>query len=372
MLENSPQNTVPLKQHSYVKPPTRYTFRPVRSSQRELWNTFVAHHANGHFLQCWEWGELKAGAGWHPLRLALWDGMKIVAGAQVLCKTVPGVPLWLGHHAYIPRGPVVDWSQDELCALFFAQLHLYLRQHGALALWVEPDAEEGTAQGEMVLRRLQEAGKRVRSVHPVQPLRTITLDLAPTEEQLLGGMKEKWRYNVRLGLRKGVTIRDASSLEDVRAWYNLLQTTGERDQFGIHDLAYYQKIWTLCVPRGTLRLLLAEHDGQLLAGIFVAVLGQQVLYLYGASSNERRQLMPNYVLQWEAMRWAKAQGAQMYDFWGIPDTDAEDEAMAGVYRFKRGWGGRVVRYPGCFEYAYFPCFSILRRIAERIKAQIIS
>ena len=167
-------------------------------------------------------------------------------------------------------------------------------------------------------------------------------------------MKEKWRYNVRLASRKGVTVRVATTPADVRAWYALLQTTGERDQFGVHTLDYYLSAWQIFCSRNQARLLLAEYDGQLLAGIFVGLFAQEGIYLYGASGNAHRNLMPNYLLQWEAIRWAKQQGATRYDFWGIPETDNTDEAMAGVYRFKSGWGGEVVRFVGCYEHLLHP------------------
>ncbi|WP_151755094.1 lipid II:glycine glycyltransferase FemX [Dictyobacter vulcani] len=305
-------------------------------------------------------GELKATSGWSPLRLALYVDGEIVAAAQVLRKTAPRVPLALGHLAYIPRGPVVDWLQPGLCEEFFRQLDRYLRRRGAIALRWEPDIDQATPEGELVARFARSRGAGI--LPTVQPQRTIVLDLEPDEERLLAQMKEKWRYNIRLGGRKGVQIRVANSLADVDAWYALLETTGERDQFGIHSLAYYQQAWKVFAPDDRLRLLLAEHDGQLLAGIVVVMLAGQAIYLYGASSNQQRQLMPNYVLQWEAIRWAKQQGARQYDFWGIPATDAEDEAMAGVYRFKRGWGGRVLHYAGGYEHVYHP---LLMKVARR-------
>ncbi len=236
--------------------------------------------------------------------------------------------------------------------LSFRSLIPDLRKQGALALHMELGQETDTAESECILKRLTSL-----SFHPtraIQPLRTIVLDLAPSEEILLAQMKEKWRYNVRLASRKGVTVRVAETVEDVRGWYQLLQTTSERDRFGIHTLDYYLRIWELFASRKEVRLLLAEYNGQLLAGIMVGLFAHQAIYLYGASSNEQRQLMPNYVLQWEAIRWAKQQGARLYDFWGIPETEDEDEAMAGVYRFKRGWGGRVVQFSGCYEHVYRP------------------
>ncbi len=326
----------------------------MAQEQHVQWDAFIAEHANGHFLQSWGWGELKADASWSPLRLALWNEQsgQIVAAAQVLRRTAPGMPLWAGHLAYIPKGPVLDWSQSPLCDAFFSQLDILLSKQGAIALRLEPAMEVGTEEGQLALQRL--APHYTRRLHALQPLRTIVLDLAPDEDLLLAQMKEKWRYNVRLATRKGVTIRDAASVEDLHQWYALLQTTGQRDQFGVHTLSYYQRAWELFVLSGKGRLLLAEYEGALLAGIFVVLFADQAIYLYGASSNQQRQLMPNYLLQWEGICWAKREGAHIYDFWGIPDTDAEDEAMSGVYRFKRGWGGRVAQFLGCYEHAYRP------------------
>ena len=335
------------------------TLHLVPASQQEEWDQFVNGHPRGHLLQSWGWGELKARFGWSPLRLALRDEQQhIVAAAQVLRRTIPHMPLRLGHLAYIPKGPVLDWSQPTLCKTFFAQLHALLSKQGALALRIEPDCVRDTVSdesrhGSCEWRERMVAG-HFSPTQPIQPVRTILLDLVPSEDELLAQMKEKWRYNVRLAIRKGVTVRIAQSLDDVLAWYSLLQTTGERDQFGIHTRNYYCDAWRIFAPRQQIRLLLAEHEDRLLAGIFVGLFAGQGIYLYGASSNESRNLMPNYLLQWEAIRWAKQQGATYYDFWGIPETDDEQEAMAGVYRFKSGWGGSVTTFAGCYEYVYRP------------------
>lgn len=340
---------------------SRYILRPVAVEQREQWDDFVSHHPSGHLLQSWGWGELKATVGWHPLRFALWDSEReqILAMAQVLRRAFPHLPLWTGHIAYIPKGPVMDWSQPLLSEALFSQLHMQLRRWGALTLWVELPQSAGTAAGETVKEQMVSLG-----FHParaIQPLRTILLDLVPGEEILLAHMKEKWRYNVRLAGRKGVSVRTAQSPQDVQAWYKLLQTTSARDKFGIHALDYYLQAWHILALRNQARLLLAEHDGQLLAGIFIGLLAKQAIYLYGASSNEQRHLMPNYLLQWEAICWARQQGAAVYDFWGIPATDDQDEAMAGVYRFKRGWGGEVVHFIGSYERDYRPLAMRLAR-----------
>ena len=338
------------------------TLHLVSTTRQDEWDQFVHAHPRGHLLQSWGWGELKANFGWSPLRLALRDEQqRMVAAAQVLRHSAPHVPLRLGHLAYMPKGPVIDWSQPALCKAFFAQLHMLLSKQGALALRIEPDCAMDTLSqdGSDEMNDFNQCRDRmsVEQFSPaqaIQPVRTILLDLAPDESALLAQMKEKWRYNVRLADRKGVTVRAAQSLDDVLAWYALMQTTATRDQFGIHTRNYYCDAWRIFAPRQQLRLLLAEHEGRLLAGIFVGLFARQGIYLYGASSNESRNLMPNYLLQWEAIRWAKQQGATRYDFWGIPETDNKDEAMAGVYRFKGGWGGRIVTFVGCYEHVYRP------------------
>lgn len=339
-----------------------YTLRPVAADQQPRWDRFVNDHPHGHFLQSWGWGELKAGAGWYPLRLALWDESQgqMVGAAQLLCRTAPHTPSWLGNLAYMPKGPVIDWSQPDLCGAFFTQLNAFLRRRGTVVLHMEPSLEIAVAADD----RLQEsmAALPCYPVATIQPRRTIMLDLSPDPETLLAQMKEKWRYNVRLAARKGVTIRAAQNIDDVSEWYKLLRTTSQRDDFGIHTLDYYLCCWRIFAPRRQLTLFLAEHEGHLLGGIFVALFARQAIYLYGASSSEQRQLMPNYLLQWRAICWAREQGAASYDFWGIPATDDENEPMAGVYRFKSGWGGRVTRFVGNYEHVYRP---LATRFARR-------
>jgi peptidoglycan pentaglycine glycine transferase (the first glycine) len=344
-----------------------YALRALEIRQQAEWEAFVGAHPQGHLLQSWSWGDLKASASWHPLRLALREQRtgKIVAAAQVLQRTPAHLSPRLAHLAYIPKGPLLDWSAttesgESLARLFLVRLRDYLRSRGALALHIEPNLEAESVEAQAALLLLKALG--LRAIPPVQPLRTITLNLQASEEQLLAQMKEKWRYNVRLAARKGVEVRVARSLEELQAWYELLQTTGERDQFGIHTLDYYRRAWNILVSRQQARLFLAYAGDELLAGIFVSHLGAEAIYLYGASSNVQRNLMPNYLLQWEAIRWARQAGASVYDFWGIPISDEAEEAMAGVYRFKSGWGGHSVRFVGNYEYEYHP---LLMRLARK-------
>ncbi len=285
----------------------------MEGGEGEGWDRFVNGQGQGHFLQSGGWGRLKASAGWHPLRVALWDREReeMVAGALVLRRTMGHMPPRLGHLAYIPRGPVLDWSRQEedgsdsgdggsrmptrsvppgspwLPELFFSQLLPFLRVRGTIALHVELPLIEG--EGQCMGARECLSGFGFRPARAVQPGRTILLDLTEDEQRLLANMKEKWRYNIRLAVRKGVQVRVASSKEDVRAWYRLLQITGQRDSFGVHSFDYYWRAWQIFAPCGQGQLLLAEYDGQLLAGIFVGCMARQAIYLYGAFEQRAAQ-----------------------------------------------------------------------------------
>jgi peptidoglycan pentaglycine glycine transferase (the first glycine) len=321
---------------------------------RSLWDERVAAAAGGHILQSWAWGELKARFGWRVQRLAV-DG----ALAQVLFRPLPG---GLGTIAYVPKGPLADYGDvSSLRSLLDAILPV-AREQRALCLKIEPDLEDAPALTET----LQALGFRL-SPQLIQPRRTILVDLTPDPEELLRRMKQKTRYNIRLAERKGVTIR-AGSESDLAAFYELMELTAKRDGFGIHTRAYYEAAHRLFMPADQGRLLLAEYEGQLLAGLVVLGLGgsgrcDTACYMYGASSDEHRNLMPAYLLQWEAMLWAKEQGCCAYDLWGVPDEDEatleseftqRNDGLWGVYRFKRGFGGRLVRTVGAWDMVYAP------------------
>jgi peptidoglycan pentaglycine glycine transferase (the first glycine) len=313
------------------------------------WDAFVAAQTGTSILQTWAWGELKTRFGWQAARVALADGSHLAAGAQVLFRRLP---LRLGTLAYIPRGPLVDWNDQAIVQALSSALDKLCRAHRAAFLKIEPENSDF---------RFQISDFRSSS-HTIQPPRTILIDLAGSEEELLARMHQKTRYNIRLAARKGVTVREGTA-NDLSTFYALMQTTGVRDGFGVHSLDYYGAALDLFVPQNRVRLLLAQVEGETVAGIMVFALGDTAWYFYGASGDAHRDKMPNYALQWEAMRWARAMGCTRYDLWGIPDEDEaaleahyleRSDGLWGVYRFKRGFGGRVVRYTGAYDRVYNP------------------
>jgi lipid II:glycine glycyltransferase (peptidoglycan interpeptide bridge formation enzyme) len=321
---------------------------------RERWNTFVASSRYGHILQSWEWGELKRRQGWAPLRVALTADGSIRAAAQVLVRRLP---YGFGRIAYVPRGPAVDFADRALVAELLAALRGLAAERDVISLKIEPEALDGPVAAELAALGLEPAP-------PVQMRSSIWVDVSASDDELLARQKQKTRYNIRLAAKKGVTVSRAS-VDGLDDWYRMYEVTARRDGFVIHDLEYYRSILEILEPRDMAALLLAHHDGDLLAGIIVFAFGAKAQYMYGASGNQKRNLMAPYLLQWEGMRWARERGARIYDLWGIPDRLEENEELWGVYRHKRGYGGEIVRYAGAFDMIQTPIRHFaLERIAR--------
>lgn len=306
------------------------------------WDAVLSGYPNVHILQSGEWGKLKAQFGWDAFRVA---GRKYAA--QILVRRLP-----FGRSVgYIPRGPVGEEWQDII-----PEVDLLCQREKCIFLKVEPDLWENLnddIRGKLMLGFQP-------SAYPIQPSRTIVVDVKGTDDVILGRMKQKTRYNVRLALKRGVVVRPTA---DIKLFSSMMHITGKRDQFGVHSLAYYQRAYELFHPKGECELLLAEYEGQPLAAIMIFAYGNRAWYFYGASDNQFRELMPTYLLQWEAMRWARSMGCEVYDLWGVPDFDAQileenftrrKDGLWGVYRFKRGFGGSLMRTIGSWDRVYSP------------------
>ena len=304
----------------------------------EEWRSFVAIHPEVHLLQTAEWGELKSGFGWRPVRFIHGD-----IGAQVLFRRLPlGLTI-----AYVPKVAGFDdgiWTEiDAVC-----------RKQHAVFCKIELDSWDNIPVPEM-----GNGGVRT-SPHNIQPPRTIVIDIRGSEGEILARMKQKTRYNIRLAEKKGVIVR---AWEDLDGFHRMLRITSGRDEFGVHSLDYYRRAYDLFHSVGMAELLVAEFEGRPLAALMVFVHGKRAWYVYGASNDEERNRMPAYLLQWEAMRWARGRGCEEYDLWGVPDEDeaalearfeTRQDGLWGVYRFKRGFGGELKRAVQAVDRVYFP------------------
>lgn len=363
--------------------------------ESHLWNSLIAKLPNPHFLQTYEWGQVKAKYGWEPIYLVWNQEGKIKevknagdltslpfypsAAAMVLKRQV----LRKGFAArlsvlYSPKGPLLDWSNEPLRSHVLNDLQVFAKQQSAIFLKMDPDVVLGTGVprgeddvinnvGYAVMTMLKRKGW-VYSSDQIQFKNTVLIDLSPTEEEMLWRMKQKTRYNVRLAEKKGVTLR-VGTANDLSMLYKMYAETSLRDGFVIRDEGYYKTVWETFMRSNvdmlessqvstfqlsnlpTCEPIIAEVDNEPVAAIFVFYFAGRAYYVYGMSRSAHREKMPTYLLQWEAMKRAKAKGCAVYDLWGAPEVFDESDSMWGVYRFKEGLGGRVVRTLGAWDFA---------------------
>lgn len=339
---------------------------------QEEWNQALVTLPAAHVLQSWAWGDFKSRWGWSVQRIWWVEDSTPVAAAQILKRSIPSTP-W--NFLYVTKGPVLDYGNAALAKQVLANLELYARQTRALFIKIDPDVPRclGEPQphqtleppGQMMLNLLAQRGWRF-SPEQIQFRNTVTLNLTPEPAQLLAAMKNKWRYNINLAERRGVIIRPGG-LEDMALFYRMYAETARRDNFLIRPAAYYEDVWQQFMAAHQAEMLLAEVEGEVVAGLMLFFFDRTAWYMYGASTGQQRQLMPNHLLQWSAICRARERGCTMYDMWGAPDVFDESDRMWGVYRFKTGFGGQTVQGLGAFDYPvnrplYWAFIAILPRL----------
>lgn len=326
----------------------------------ENWNEIISGLPGASLLQTSQWAAVKARGGWEAFP-KLWkksDGT-VEAAALVLKRPLKLGPLPIGGcFLYVPRGPLMDWKDAELRDRVMKDLAEFGKQQHALFVKVDPDVpvsfgEPGTEtfrtvpEGQDLLKYYQDHGW-VHSPQQIQFANSVWINTEPGEDALLTNMKQKTRYNVRLAEKKGVRVRRGGP-EDFEALAGLYAETSSRDGFLIRDKAYYLDVWQRFYSAGMLTPLIAEVEGQMIAAVMIFITGTTARYVYGMSGPDHREKMPNYLLQWEAIKLAKEKNCTLYDLWGAPDEFNEDDRMWGVYQFKRGLGGDVVITPGAWD-----------------------
>jgi lipid II:glycine glycyltransferase (peptidoglycan interpeptide bridge formation enzyme) len=319
----------------------------------EAWDALLEQQPEGNLLQSWYWGELQARFGWHIERLVVGDGRHGLCSLQRSGTLIPGGGLY-----YLPRGPVVA-APARIPLL--DELERRARAGGGLVLRVEPNARVGDDWPAFFEGRGFAAGK------PVQPQATQLLNILPDPDALKAGFKPKTRYNLNLAERKGVEVRAS---RDVATFARLAAVTARRQGIHLPGAGYYQAALDLFDQRDAVRLYLAFHAGEALAGIMVFRFAKTAYYLFGGSTEHRRELMPNYLLHWRAMLDFKALGCDTYDWWGIPEEPAPDHPWFGLYRFKTGFGGETVRYIGLYERELRPGRLSLERRLQQFKTRL--
>jgi lipid II:glycine glycyltransferase (peptidoglycan interpeptide bridge formation enzyme) len=322
------------------------------------WDALVAQHPQGHMLQSWSWGDLKEQFGWQPFRVAVTDGTS-VAAAQLLIRPLYGLSV-----AYVPRGPLFA-ADETLNHILLQSVQRIARRHRAAFLRLEPNLLETTDAATTRHSWLQV--RRFMPAAPMQPRSSIHLDLTAEPEALFAAFSKGHRADVRRAERNGVAIRVGTDPADLDLFYTIMQATGERQEFGIHARSYYETAQRLF--QDAARLLIAEQAGVAIAAFLVFAWGREATYMYSGSTEAGLKQGANHLLQWHAIQWARERGCVLYDLWGIPDAfgqmahasgaelarleqEAKEHPLYGVYRFKKGWGGHVVRYLPAYDRVY--------------------
>ena len=319
----------------------------------QAWDRLLLEQPEGNLLQSWTWGELQARFGWRIERLLVQDGRHGLCSMQRTTTLLPRAALY-----YVPRGPaVVAAARIQV----LDDLARRARAGGGIVLRVEPNDRVGDQWPAFFEGRGFVQGE---SVQP-QATQLLRIDLEPAT--LKAGFKPKTRYNLNLAERKGVTVIGS---RDVEIFARLAGETAKRQGIHLPGVAYYQAAIDLFSPRDEVRLYLAQHEGDTLAGIMVFRFGKTAYYLFGGSTEHKRELMPNYLLHWQAMLDFRALGCDNYDWWGIPEEPAPDHPWFGLYRFKTGFGGETVRYIGLYQRVLRPGPFKLERRLQQLKARV--
>lgn len=349
------------------------------------WNKVISGFENLHLLQSSQWAEVKNKSGWLP-HFLVWQSvdteLELVTSdtgdfsvatpeAAVLIlerQILPGLSVM-----YAPKGPIVrDWTNKSFREQIFHDLENFAKEANAIQLKIDPDlelgrgipGEEGSSEDSNGPDILVELGQRGWSYSPdqIQFRNTVLVDLLEDEEQILARMKSKTRYNIRLSGRKGITVRLGNE-KDLANLFQMYAKTSVRGDFTIRNEEYYLSLWRTFLKEKSLpeidpiaQPLIAEYEGKPVAGAVIFRFGDRAWYLHGMSLPEHSKKMAPHLIQWEAMRWAKSQGCSVYDMWGAPEVFEESDSMWGVYRFKRGFGGEVVRTMGAWDYPARPFF----------------
>ncbi len=337
------------------------------------WNQLLLQFPDAHILQTSQWAEAKKQNSWTPLYFRGGgdsdspEGLALILRRQV---SLAGLKFCV---LYAPKGPVLRWDDPSSVSQMLDGLQDICRREKAIFIKIDPDVLLGTgvpgteeevpsAQGLALQAELKRRGWQY-SQDQIQFRNSVLLDLTKSEAELLALMKQKTRYNIRLAARKGVGVRQGE-ISELPMLYKMYAETAVRDGFVIRHEDYYLKTWRGFIEADMAKILIAEVENQPVAALILFHFNGTARYMFGMSTESSRDLMPNYLLQWEAMRLAKQLGCHTYDMWGAPEVFDKSNSMWGVFRFKEGFNGTVTRTLGAWDYTPQPW--LYRRYTETL------
>jgi len=321
----------------------------LTDTERGAVEEFFRSHPNGNYLQSAMWAKVKP--DWVSETIASFGADGSVRGAMLcLMRKIPMMPYTL---MYAPRGPICDYDDEETLRDLTEKVKEVAKRHRTYLLKLDPAVlSEDTA----FARRMESLGYSLKShkgfAVGLQPQHVMRLDIeGKTEDEVFMSFSQKTRYNIRVALKHGVEV-GVGTADDLPRFQEIMNVTGARDGFIVRSLPYFQRMFRVLGDH--IRLYTAKYNGEMIAGAVAIAYGDKVWYSYGASANEFRDVMPNYLLQWEMIRWAVSRGARIYDFRGIPSKDEENSPLYGLYRFKKGFNPTYCEFIGELNFTFKP------------------
>ncbi|MDO5556322.1 MAG: peptidoglycan bridge formation glycyltransferase FemA/FemB family protein [Clostridia bacterium] len=302
---------------------------------------FLQSNTKTHFLQSPEWAKIKE--QWKNEFIVVRNSNNQITGTMSIL--IRKTPIFNMSIMYAPRGFVCDINDKQTLEKLTNEVKKVAKRNKAFIFRMDPDVSNDNEDFKKILKELgYKLKKNIKNIDDViQPKYVIRLDLQnKTEEELLQSFHNKTRYNIKLATKKGVTIREGTKA-DLSIFYDIMKKTGTRDNFFIRDISYFEKIYDAMYPKYT-KLLIAEYNNIPIAATMPILYGNKVWYLYGGSSNEYRNLMPNYLIQWKMIQWALQNNCTVYDFRGVSGFKDINSPQYGVYRFKKGFNGELIEF----------------------------
>jgi len=323
---------------------------------------FLIKHERCNFQQSPEWAKVKS--NWkHEVVLAEAEDGKIIGILSILIRKIP----IFGNIMYSSRGPICDIHDLQVLNQLTEGAKELAKKYKAIVFKMEPDIESSDKEFRKSVENLgykiKDKAKNFREV--IQSRYVFRLNIKnKTEDEVFAGFHQKTRYNVRLAIKKGVVVKEGKK-EDLKEFYKIMSETGNRDGFIIRSLSYFEKMYDELAPE-YMKIFMAYYEGKAIAGVIPVWYGNKTWYLYGASSNEHRNLMPNYLLQWEMIKLAIQKKCEIYDLRGVSGTIDKKHPQYGLYRFKKGFGGDFLEFIGEVYIPFKPVIYSIYRVSEKV------
>ncbi len=328
---------------------------------KQEYKKFLENHERCNFQQSLEWAKVKD--SWkNEVILAEDEQGNIIGSLSVLIRKIP----IFGNLMYSSRGPVCDIHDEKVLEQLTEGAKQLAKKYHAFVLKIEPDIKSDDKEFRKIVTKL---GYRIKDdakdfSEEIQPRYVFRLDIkGKTEDEIFAGFHQKTRYNIRLAIKKGVTVKEGTK-EDLKDFHKIMVETGARDGFIIRPLEYFEKMYDALAPEH-MKVLMAYYEGKPISGVIPIMYGNKTWYLYGASSNEYRNVMPNYLLQWEMIKLAIARKNDIYDLRGVSGVVDESHPQYGLYRFKKGFGAEFTEFLGEIYIPFKPVWYKLYKVAEK-------